>query len=124
SHAEFQRVEQPAEIRRLLEAARDRNQPVMLDFHADWCISCKVVERNVFSDAQVGQALSSYTLLQIDMTRNTPEQQALLDELGLFGPPAILFYQGNGEEIQDQRILGEMDKKEFLAHLDGLPIRT
>ncbi|SFM75223.1 protein-disulfide reductase DsbD [Marinobacter pelagius] len=124
SHAEFQRVEEPAEIRRLLQAARDRNQPVMLDFYADWCISCKVMERNVFSDAQVGQALSSYTLLQIDMTRNTPEQQALLDELGLFGPPAILFYQGNGEELRDRRILGEMDKREFLTHLGGLPVRT
>lgn len=124
SHAEFQRVEEPAEIRRLLQAARDRNQPVMLDFYADWCISCKVMERNVFSDAQVGQALSSYTLLQIDMTRNTPEQQALLNELGLFGPPAILFYQADGDELEDQRILGEMDKREFLTHLDGLPDRT
>ncbi|MFO7529850.1 MAG: protein-disulfide reductase DsbD [Marinobacter sp.] len=124
SHAEFQRVEEPAEIRRLLQAARDRNQPVMLDFYADWCISCKVMERNVFSDAQVGQALSSYTLLQIDMTRNTPEQQALLNELGLFGPPAILFFQADGDELEDQRILGEMDKREFLTHLERLPIRT
>lgn len=124
SHAEFRRVEEPAEIRRLLQAARDRDQPVMLDFYADWCISCKVMERNVFSDAQVGQALSAYTLLQIDMTRNTPEQQALLDELGLFGPPAILFYRADGEELEDQRILGEMDKREFLTHLERLPIRT
>lgn len=124
SHAEFLRVEEPAEIRRQLQAARDRNQPVMLDFYADWCISCKVMERNVFSDAQVGESLSSYTLLQIDMTRNTPEQQALLNELGLFGPPAILFYQPDGEELEDQRILGEMDKREFLNHLERLPIRT
>jgi len=124
SHAEFRRVEEPEEIRRLLQVARNQNQPVMLDFYADWCISCKVMERNVFSDAQVGQALATYTLLQIDMTRNTPEQQALLNELGLFGPPAILFYQSNGKELEDQRILGEMDKEEFLAHLAGLPIRT
>ncbi|RBP27890.1 thiol:disulfide interchange protein DsbD [Marinobacter pelagius] len=124
SHAEFRQVENPAEIRRLLQAARDRNQPVMLDFYADWCISCKVMERNVFSDAQVGQALSSYTLLQIDMTRNTPEQQAFLNELGLFGPPAILFYQADGDELEDQRILGEMDKREFLTHLERLPIRS
>lgn len=124
AHAGFRRVEDPAEIRRLLQVARDRNQPVMLDFYADWCISCKVMERNVFSDAEVGQAMASYTLLQIDMTENTTEQQALLNELGLFGPPAILFYRANGEELEDQRILGEMDKQEFLSHLDRLPIRT
>lgn len=124
SHDEFQRVGEPAEIRRLLQAARDRNQPVMLDFYADWCISCKVMERNVFSDARVGEALSSYTLLQIDITRNTPEQQALLDELGLFGPPAILFFRADGDELEDHRILGEMDKREFLTHLERLPIRS
>ncbi|MCG7199356.1 protein-disulfide reductase DsbD [Marinobacter pelagius] len=124
AHAGFRRVEEPAEIRRLLKVARDQNQPVMLDFYADWCISCKVMERNVFSDAQVGQALSSYTLLQIDMTRNTPEQQGLLNELGLFGPPAILFYRADGKELENQRILGEMDKEEFLQHLEQLPIRT
>jgi thiol:disulfide interchange protein DsbD len=89
----------------------------MLDFYADWCISCKVMERNVFSDPQVIQALSPYTLLQIDMTDNTPAQQALLDELGLFGPPAILFYQASGSELSNARVLGEMDRDQFLEHV-------
>lgn len=117
AHAGFQRVEQPSQLRTLLANARERGQPVMLDFYADWCISCKVMERNVFSDPQVIQALTPYTLLQIDMTDNTPAQQALLDELGLFGPPAILFYRASGTELSDARVLGEMDKQQFLSHL-------
>ena len=121
-HAAFKRVEQPDEIRQLLADARQQGQPVMLDFYADWCISCKVMERNVFSKPDVGAALAGYTLLQIDMTDNTPEQQALLDELGLFGPPAILFYNRDGEEFTDHRVLGEMDKAEFLAHLEQIPV--
>lgn len=116
-HAGFQRVEDPNQIRTMLANASDRGQPVMLDFYADWCISCKVMERNVFSDPQVIQALSPYTLLQIDMTDNTPAQQALLDELGLFGPPAILFYQASGAELSDARVLGEMDRDQFLDHV-------
>ena len=59
----------------------------------------------------------AYTLLQIDMTDNTPAQQALLDELGLFGPPAILFYQASGAELSNARVLGEMDRDQFLEHV-------
>lgn len=120
AHAGFERVESPDKIRSLLARAGKQNQPVVLDFYADWCISCKVMERNVFSDPQVVQALSRYTLLQIDLTDNTPAQQALLNELGLFGPPAILFYGSNGEEIRSQRVLGEMNQSEFMNHLNGL----
>ncbi|MBW0146559.1 protein-disulfide reductase DsbD [Marinobacter arenosus] len=119
-HAGFDRVAAPAQIRARLDQARTQNRPVVLDFYADWCISCKVMERNVFSDPQVIQALAPYTLLQIDVTDNTPAQQALLDELGLFGPPAILFYGRDGQEMTGQRVLGEMDRDDFLRHLNGL----
>ncbi|HLT14286.1 MAG TPA: protein-disulfide reductase DsbD [Marinobacter sp.] len=124
SHAAFQRVKDPDQIRAMLASARDAQQPVMLDFYADWCISCKVMERNVFSQPEVIDALGPYTLLQIDMTDNTTAQQALLDELGLFGPPAILFYRTDGEEVAEARVLGEMNKREFLAHLNKLPRGT
>ncbi|MCL7945816.1 protein-disulfide reductase DsbD [Marinobacter sp. ATCH36] len=120
THADFVRLESPADIRDELRQASLDGTPVMLDFYADWCISCKVMERNVFSDTAVIQALVPYKLLQLDMTDNTPEQQALLDELGLFGPPAILFYSGTGEEMGTARILGEMDRDQFLGHLDTL----
>lgn len=119
-HAGFTRVETPSEIEAMLLQARQDGRPVMLDFYADWCISCKVMERNVFSDAGVIDSLRPFTLLQIDMTDNTPAQQAMLDELGLFGPPAILFYNSNGEEIRQQRVLGEMDRNQFMGHVEGI----
>ncbi|QSP93585.1 protein-disulfide reductase DsbD [Marinobacter salinisoli] len=119
-HAGFNRVESPAEMQAILNQARNQNRPVILDFYADWCISCKVMERNVFSDPQVARAMSDFTLLQIDMTDNTTAQQALLDELGLFGPPAILFFNPDGQEMTDRRVLGEMDRDQFLRHLQQL----
>ena len=120
AHAQFLRLESPADIRNQLAQAKRNGTPVMLDFYADWCISCKVMERNVFSNDSVIQALSPYTLLQLDMTDNTPAQQALLEELGLFGPPAILFYGNDGAELETARILGEMDREQFLGHLNAL----
>ncbi|NMT63958.1 protein-disulfide reductase DsbD [Marinobacter orientalis] len=122
THAGFVRLESPADIRSELAQASRNGTPVMLDFYADWCISCKVMERNVFSDGTVIQALAPYKLLQLDMTDNTPEQQALLNELGLFGPPAILFYNNSGAEIETARVLGEMDRDQFLGHLNELGI--
>lgn len=120
SHADFIRVETPAEIETMLLQAQQQGRPVMLDFYADWCISCKVMERNVFSDADVVRSLQPFTLLQLDMTDNTPAQQAMLDELGLFGPPAILFYDSSGNEMALQRVLGEMNLNQFMDHIQGL----
>lgn len=122
AHANFTRVETPEEIRTLLVKARQQGRPAMLDFYADWCISCKVMERNVFTDPTVVNALKSHHLLQIDMTDNTPAQQAFLEELGLFGPPAILFYDSNGRERSGARVLGEMDRDQFLDHLNSLGV--
>lgn len=116
-HAEFLRVESPAVIREQLRKASLDNRPVILDFYADWCISCKVMERNVFSDPRVTEALRPFVLLQLDLTDNSPAQQAMLEELGLFGPPAILFYSASGEELNGARVLGEMDRDQFLNHL-------
>ncbi|MCH8497556.1 MAG: protein-disulfide reductase DsbD [Marinobacter sp.] len=119
-HAPFVRLTAPEDIRQGLAAAARQEQPVMLDFYADWCVSCKVMERTVFSDREVINQLESLALLQIDMTANTPEQQALLDELGLFGPPSFLFYNRQGEEVREARILGEMNRRQFLTHLDAV----
>ncbi|MDX1456116.1 MAG: thioredoxin family protein, partial [Marinobacter sp.] len=117
----FLRLESPDRLRQELRQAASEGRPVMLDFYADWCISCKIMEREVFSDPQVQQALAPYKLLQIDLTDNTPAQQALLNELGLFGPPAILFYGRNGREEATSRVLGEMTRPQFLDHLANVP---
>lgn len=118
SESPFQRTRSTRDLKAALASAAQAGKPVMLDFYADWCISCKVMERNVFSDPQVRAAMAPMTLLQIDVTDNTPEQQALLDELNLFGPPAILFFDPSGEEMTGARVMGEMDRAEFLAHLE------
>ncbi|MBZ2167754.1 protein-disulfide reductase DsbD [Marinobacter sp. F4216] len=119
-HGGFNRVESPVEMQAMLTRAKAQNQAVILDFYADWCVSCKIMERNVFSDPQVARAMSDFALLQIDVTDNTPAQQALLDDLGLFGPPAILFFGTDGQERSDRRVLGEMDRDQFLRHLQTL----
>lgn len=116
-HTVFLRLSSPEQLRAELRRASTQGRPVMLDFYADWCISCKVMEREVFNAPDVRQALEPYTLLQLDLTDNTPAQQALLNELGLFGPPAILFFQRNGNEAATLRVLGEMTRSEFLDHL-------
>jgi len=90
---------------------------VMLDFYADWCISCKVMEREVFSEPRVAREMARYRLLQVDVTDNTRAHQELLERYTLFGPPAILFFDPRGREIQKLRVLGEMDDDRFLRHL-------
>jgi len=90
-------------------------QPVMLDFYADWCISCQVLENEVFVDAAVLQQLEGFTLARIDITNNTPADQLLLNQFDLFGPPALLFFQQ--QEIVNARILGEPEASDFAEHL-------
>ena len=114
----FQRIENSEAVPDRLAQAREDSVPVILDFYADWCISCKVMERNVFSDPKVQDAMADYRLLQVDVTENTASDQALLDRYGLFGPPTLLFFNASGEELADARILAEMDRGEFLKHLD------
>ncbi|SFM51257.1 protein-disulfide reductase DsbD [Marinobacter zhejiangensis] len=111
------------ELEQELQQAADAGTPVMLDFYADWCISCKVMEREVFATAEVRSLLSGYRWLQLDVTDNTAEHQALLDRLGLFGPPAILFFADDGREVEDLRVLGEMNQRQFLNHIAKLTRR-
>ena len=90
---------------------------VMLDFYADWCVTCKELERDTFSDPEVRTLLRDTVLLQSDVTANDTEDQTLLTELGLFGPPAILFFGPDGDERRPYRVIGFMDAESFSRHL-------
>ncbi|VAW46376.1 Cytochrome c-type biogenesis protein DsbD, protein-disulfide reductase, partial [hydrothermal vent metagenome] len=89
-----------------LKAELAKGQPIMLDFYADWCISCKEMERLTFSDPQVQQALSGVTLLKADVTKNDDIDIALMQHFGIVGPPAILFFNAQGQEQKAQRVVG------------------
>jgi thiol:disulfide interchange protein DsbD len=99
-----------------LKLASVEGKAVMLDFYADWCVSCKELERYTFSDPGVQSALADVVLLQTDVTANDSEDQALLRELGLFGPPAILFFGPDGKELPQFRVVGFVNAEKFRAH--------
>ena len=114
----FQRVRNSAELDAAVAAAAARGERVMLEFYADWCVSCKVMERRVFRDPAVAARLGRLTLLQADITANTVDDRALLGRFTLFGPPAMLFFGTDGREIVAARLMGETDVAGFIAHLD------
>ena len=93
------------------------DKPVMLDLYADWCISCKTMERNVFPAPEVAQLLKQYTLLRADVTANDDIDRALLKHFNLFGPPSMVFFAGDASEIKEFRVQGEVDVQRFAAHL-------
>ena len=93
------------------------HRPLMVEFYADWCVSCKEIERFVFSDVRVIRRLRDVSLLRIDVTDNTPAQQKLLKRFGLFGPPAILFFDQKGELVDGVRVIGYQNADKFLQTL-------
>ena len=107
-----------------LEAAvREAGRPVMFDFYADWCVSCKEMERYTFSDPRVRERLAGVLLLQVDVTANSADDRALLRRFQLFGPPAILFFDASGRELADRRVIGFQPADDFLASLAAAGIR-
>jgi thiol:disulfide interchange protein DsbD len=111
----FRRVASIAELEKKL--AETQGQPVMLDFYADWCVACKELEQLTFSDPKVQQQLKNTTLLQVDVTENSDEDKALLKRFGLFGPPGIAFFNGNGKEMTTLKTVGFQDADRFSATL-------
>jgi thiol:disulfide interchange protein DsbD len=101
-----------------LEAELAKGQPVMLDFYADWCISCKEMEKLTFTDPKVQQALAGVTLLQADVTANDATDKALMKNFGLIGPPAILFFSPEGEEQKAQRVVGFKSSEAFTNYVN------
>ncbi len=92
-------------------------RPVLLDFYADWCVSCKEMERFTLTDPRVAEKLSGFTLLKADVTANTAEDQALLKRFGLFGPPGILFFDRDGREVESARVTGFVPAEAFAKDL-------
>lgn len=92
-------------------------RPIMFDFYADWCVSCKIMERDVFNDPEIKTLLANFQLLQIDITANNEDHQTVLSHFNLFGPPAILFFDTEGKELPQFRIQGELNRDEFKLHI-------
>lgn len=113
----WQTVTTPAELDAALAAAQSAGQPLLLDWYADWCISCKVIEREVFSAPAVTAQLGNYRLIRFDITESNEAQRALLDRYQLFGPPAILFFDKKGDEWTDLRVVGEISAADFAERL-------
>ena len=112
---QFEKVNSIAELDARL-AATDR--PVMLDFYADWCVSCKEMERFTFSDARVAERMGRMLLLKADVTANNEDHKALLKRFGLFGPPGIIFFDAAGKEREGMRVVGFMKAEPFATVLD------
>jgi thiol:disulfide interchange protein DsbD len=89
----------------------------MLDFYADWCVSCKEMEKFTFADPRVRAGLDRMLVLQADVTANDEQDKALLKRFGLFGPPGIIFFDAGGQELSQARVIGFQDADRFLESL-------
>jgi thiol:disulfide interchange protein DsbD len=116
-HPQFLRIKNLAELDALIVKS---DKPVMLDFYADWCVSCKEMEAFTFTDPVVAQKMSQMLLLQADVTANDEADRALLKRFRLFGPPGIIFFQPGGAERRDIRVVGFQDATRFASTLDRM----
>ncbi|HET9693637.1 MAG TPA: protein-disulfide reductase DsbD, partial [Steroidobacteraceae bacterium] len=115
----FKRIKSVQDFERELAAAQAAGRPVMFDFYADWCVSCKEMEKYTFSDANVQRALADAVLLQADVTANDELDQALMQRFGILGPPSILFFGSDGAERPEYRVVGFKEAQEFATHVDA-----
>ena len=109
----WQTISTPADLDRVLAEAKSSGTQLLLDWYADWCISCKVIEHEVLNDAKVVERLKGYRLIRFDITASNAEQRALLDRYKLFGPPALMFFGKDGVEHTDVRVIGEINASDF-----------
>lgn len=116
STVKFTRIHSLAELQQRLQTSK---RPVILDFYADWCVSCKEMEHQTFSDPTVAQRMQDFELLQADVTANTDDDKALLKRFELFGPPGILFFDRAGNEMRELRVVGFKAPQEFLPTLQA-----
>ena len=113
----FQRIKTVDDLDREIAAASAQGKTVLLDFYADWCVSCIEMEEYTFSDSNVQAALSNTVWLQADVTKNNDDDQALLNRFGVFGPPTIIFFAADGSQRQGYEVVGYMKAAAFAAHV-------
>ena len=115
----FQQVDELSALETALSEAASAQQPAFVNFTADWCISCKLMERDVFPDSNVIAALNDFRLIEVDVTKTDAQSRELLNRFNLFGPPSLLFFS-QGEEVRDARIQGEITATQLVQHLEAL----
>ena len=110
-------IQSSSELDAQLSKAKEDKKLVLLDFYADWCISCKEMEVTTFANPEVSKQLKQFVLIQADVTKNSADNQALLKRFGLFGPPGILIFNLGSQEQKDQRVIGFMPPQRFMERL-------
>lgn len=118
THKTFEKITSIEELDAIL--AENKGKHVMVDYYADWCTACKELEEKTFSDEAVKTAMDNYVLVQVDVTANDDASKAITKKYGIFGPPAILFFDEKSQKIEDATIIGFKEPKEFLNHLGGV----
>ncbi|UVJ42497.1 protein-disulfide reductase DsbD [Pseudomonas sp. LS1212] len=115
-HDAFLTIDRPEALQRELDAAKAQGQWVFLDYYADWCVSCKIMEKQIFTRADVLTALEGVRLLRLDVTADAASSRQLLERYQVPGPPSLLWIGPDGEERRNRRITGEIDAQTFLQH--------
>jgi len=115
----FVEIDNVTALDEAIAQANNAGQPVFVHFTADWCISCKLMERDVYPDPRVSSALGGYTLIAADVTHTDSQSRELLERFNLFGPPSLLFFN-QGEEIRDARIQGEVTADQLHEHIESV----
>ncbi|ANJ68499.1 hypothetical protein A9404_12895 [Halothiobacillus diazotrophicus] len=113
----FTKVKNLDELNAALAKAKAAGKPVMFDFYADWCVSCKEMEHNTFSNPEVVQALAPFVLLQADVTANNADDKALFKRFGVLGPPTIVFFNSQGQELKAEQVVGYEPPARFMTHI-------
>ncbi|MDP3464263.1 MAG: protein-disulfide reductase DsbD [Sulfuricurvum sp.] len=118
AHKTFEKITSIEELDAIL--AENKGKRVLVDFYADWCTACKEYEEKTFSDEAVKTAMDAYVLVQVDVTANDDASQAITKKYGIFGPPAILFFDEKGVNNESATIIGFKEPNEFLDHLGAV----
>ena len=119
-HTAFKRIKTVDDLQRELDSAKAQGKPVMLDFYADWCAYCKVMEKEVFPDPAVVAALEGVVLLQADITVQDDEDKALAKHLNMSAPPMLFFWDKEGNDLRNKRLTGSVTAEQLAAHVQAI----